>query len=75
MDNPSQEQVQEIQHPFLAGSTTAGSTPTVDNSEYPKGFKFILPKSFKGDQEELEPWLFNIKAYFKNTNLSINKWL
>ena len=57
------------------GLTTASSIPMINNSEYPKGFKFILPKSFKGDQEELEPWLFNIEAYFENTNLSIDKWL
>ena len=57
------------------GLTTASSIPMINNSEYPKGFKFILPKSFKGDQKELEPWLFNIKVYFENTNLSVDKWL
>ena len=50
-------------------------TSTAESNEYPKGFKFILPKPFKGDQSELEPWLFNMEEYFNNTNLSTDKWL
>ena len=43
--------------------------------EYPKGFKFVLPKPFKGDQQELEPWLFNVEEYFHNMNIAADKWL
>src|SRR5271169_304648 len=75
----TQEQVQELRQSVLASSTTINSTPTststVDTNEYPRGFKFILPKPFKGDQQELESWLFNIEEYFHNTNLTEDKWL
>ena len=47
--------------------------PSTLDSDYPKGFKFILPKAFKGDQQELEPWLFNLEQYFNNTDLSNDK--
>ena len=65
----------------MAGdNSTESSTPEMTTSleaplGYPKGFKFVLPKAFKGDQQELEPWLFNLKQYFDNTQLSEDKWL
>ena len=46
---------------------------SIEINEYPKGFKFILPKPFKGDQGEVESWLFDMEQYFDNTNLPINK--
>ena len=54
---------------------TLTSTSTVETNNYPKGFKFLLPKPFKGDQNDVESWLFNIEEYFHNTNLSVNKWI
>jgi Retrotransposon gag protein len=78
----TQEQVQELRQTVLTSSTmvnssSSTSTPTsaIDTNEYPKGFKFVLPKPFKGDQQELESWLFNIEEYFHNTNLTEDKWL
>jgi Retrotransposon gag protein len=77
----TQEQVQELRQAVLtnlttiSSSTPLASTSTVDTNEYPKGFKFILPKPFKGDQQELESWLFNIEEYFHNTSLTEDKWL
>ena len=49
------------------------SEPMPQSFEYSKGFKFVLPKPFKGDQQEVEPWLFNLEQYFDNTGLSVEK--
>ena len=56
-------------------STSASISMIIKNSKYPKGFKFILPRLFKGEQNELEPWLFNMEEYFQNMTLPINKWI
>ena len=49
------------------------SEPMPQSFKYPKGFKFILPKPFKGDQQEVELCLFNLKQYFNNTDLFVEK--
>ena len=61
--------------PLNDNSSTADPTQDDRNLQYPKGFKFILPKAFRGDRQELEPWLFNLEQYFDNTELSVDKWL
>src|SRR5215471_2219000 len=79
----TQNQIQNLQQSISTSvSTSAMSTDTTINlsnssieTEYPKGFKFVLPRPFKGDQSEVESWLFNMEQYFDNTNIPSDKWI